>query len=188
MEESEMLQTDRNFRIRHINDNRINYDPFVRGKPAYRGKNIELRVTIDRTEKPYGYDKADINYLADKVWTIFIQESNFIKFDMYAPSSIAGAFENTEKSLYEDDRFCVELNYADYGNDLSSVNIKKSFIRSFCIDNVSITDKDGNIRVVSANELYEINEDRFWEEVRKEVRNIINTELTGKPGRIKKVR
>jgi len=188
MAENELLEMENTFRIRHIHDNRINYDPFIKGKPAYRGKNVELRVTIDRTEKPYGYDRADMNYLADKIWTIFIQESNFIKFDMYAPSSIAGAFENTEKSQYVDDRFCVELNYADYGNDLSGVNIKKSFTRSFCIDKVSVTDKEGNIKFISINELYELDEDRFWDEIRNEIRNIINSELTGKPGRIKKVR
>ena len=162
------------FRLKHIHDNRINYDPFIKGKPAYRGKNVELRIAIDRTEEPYGSDKGDMIELADKIWTIFIQESNYIKFDMYAPSTLSGSFSGVEKSEHEDDSFWITLNYADYGSDMRSVNIIKSFNDTF--------------EIQDANKLYTENEDAFWTEVRMQIRNAINTHLTGRPGRIKKVK
>ena len=158
-------------RIRQISDYRIKY---TSSRAKYRNKNVELRIIIDRTVMPYGSSNSECNDLSDGIWKIFIEETNFIQFEFHAPEAISGGFKEFEESNLSGDEFEVTLNYADYGKDLSSTHAIKTFVRSFRIDR--------------ANEKFEKDRKRFWQDVRIKISDIIDEELYGKPGRTRQMK
>ena len=166
------MQDTRDDRIRHVCDYRIAYT----GEKAYRCKNVELRIVVDRPKLPFGETREECEKLTDKIWLIFVQETTFIQFDLHAPEAISGEFSSFEQSKFygippEDELFVVEFNYIDYGSNPMKASPRKWFERSFSFKN--------SIKLWNSDESHS----EFWLEVRRGIEKIISSELTGRPGR-----
>jgi len=137
--------------IRYFADFRVLYDK--EGIRASRRRNVEVAFIVDRP-KVWGMKNEDFMREIDEAFRRFIAETTFTTFpEVY----LGGGFERSEESKIEPNTFRLEIEYSDYDYD-------KYFTRVILIKNVQ--------------KLWDTEEHKlFWEELSRQIRNIIEEEL-----------
>lgn len=179
-------------RENYVYDKRVDYKP--KKVPKYRYKNVEISFDIDFYIDNAFFDRyADymisiIGDIGELISSIFISETNFIKFP---EDFINGYPEGWSETKYPegDKNAYIGIEYSDYGTDIHSVNIVKAFSHTFIIP-YEIFMKgvyyylyvEANLRITERirNDFKD-----FRDYVRRQISAIVNKELTGVPGRKK---
>lgn len=137
--------------IRYFADFRILYDE--KDIRASRRRNVEVAFIIDRPKK-WGVEREDIIKEGDEIFRRFLAETTFTTFP---ETFIGGGFERSEESKIEPNTFRLEIEYSDY-------DYNKFFTRVILIKDVQ--------------KLWDTEEHKlFWEELSRQLRDIVEEEL-----------